>query len=414
MKRMMAIIAALAILFGFCGCQGQETTVPASTEKMTAEDTRQEVQTTDPSETQQEELQVPLEILSRDGTLLGQIEDSVCTAADAGILYSVLTPASQYTMTAQYRFFRTADQKHIFLGTLEDQGYEAFYARTELDGIVYALATTGDPGDDEASTLWLLAFDPAAETMTKYAVSEDGLAYASMSAVNGRLLIMSHEMTDPKYDVVREFDPATGTFREVLTFTDKEDSLRGVYADETGLYLLRLKVEADSPKELVLDRYDLEYRKISEQPLNDAMVPAALRVPGILDGAEAVAQFGMMVSGFAVVQGRYLFYENFSLIRMLIDLESGEALHVSDDTCSMIRGGAWGFYKLGFAAEENTEPEILLLRDGKLERMEFAPADSRSLINSVTCSPAGTWLIRASDSSMTDPGADALIIWTEQ
>ena len=414
MKRTIAIFAALAILFSFCGCQGQETHMPDSTEKMTVEDTQQEVRTEAPSETQPDELQDPLEILSREGTILGQIEDGVCTAADAGILYSVLTPASQYTMTAQYRFFRTADQKDILLGTLEDQGYESFYARTELDGIIYALAVTGDPGEDDASTLWLLAFDPAAETMTKYVVSEDGLAYAAMSAANGRLLIMSHEMTEPKYAVIREFDPATGTFREVLTFTDKEDSLRGVYAEETGLYLLRLKVEDDSPRELVLDHYDREYRKISEQPLNDVMIPAALNVPGILDEAEVIGQFGMMVSSFAVVQGRYLFYENFSLIRMLIDLESGEALHVSDDVCSMIRGGAWGFFRLGFTVDETTEPEILLLRDGKLERMEFTPADSRSLITSVTCSPAGTWLIRASDSNATDPRADALIVWTDQ
>jgi hypothetical protein len=78
-------------------------------------------------------------------------------------LYSVFAPSEyQPTATAEYRFFRTADRKDLLLGRLEDQGYEAVYARTELDGVVYTLAVTGNPMDKTPDPLWLLALDPAA------------------------------------------------------------------------------------------------------------------------------------------------------------------------------------------------------------------------------------------------------------
>ena len=414
MKRTIAIIAVLAMLFSFSACQGQEIVCTDSTDQKTTENTQQKDQTT-PAETQPVAPVDPMEILDKEGEPLGRIDiNGRCTAADAGVFYNVFKLAEyQSTAAAEYRFFRAADQKDILLGTLEDQSYEAFYARTELNGIAYALASTGYPLDDEPDTLWLLALDPAAETMTKYAVSEHGFPYAAMSAVNGKLLIMNHEMTEPMCDKIYEFDPAAGTFREVMTYTDESDSLRSVYADESGIYVLRLKLDGGMASELVLDCYDLNYQKISEQPLNDLMIPAALNIHGIVDEADVKNEFGMMVSGFAVVDGRYLFYENFARIRLCIDLESKETLFAQDDIYSMIHGGAWGFHRFVSEDENATEPEILLLKDGKLEQVKVEAAEGLSMIEMMSCSPAGIWILRTPGQDEAAAGKDTLILWKE-
>ena len=413
MKRIIAIIAAFAILLCFSGCQGKNVPVPDSTEQKTTEDAAREL-TADQEDTQPSKTEIRADVMTREGERLGQIGgDSICTAADAGIFYSVFVPENgRYTAAAQYRFFRRADQKDVLLGTLEDQCYEAFYTRTELNGIIYALAVTGDPRDDQADTLWLLAMDPAAETMTKCAVTEDGFPYTAMSAANGKLLIMNHEVNRTKCDKVYEFDPAVGTVREVLMFAEETDSLRSICADRDGFYLLRLKVENGSPRGLWLDRYDWTYQKVSEQSLNEWMVPAALNIRGVTGETDAMNEFGMMVSGFAVAEGRYLFYENFGLVRLCIDLESGKALFAQDDVYSMLRG-ARGFHRIGFRGEETAESEMLTLQDGKLEKMPFAPTDQRTQIQMISHSPGGIWLLRAVDSNAAAPETDALILWTE-
>lgn len=413
MRKITAIIAAFAMMLCFAGCQGKNAPAPDSTEQTAAEDAARE-QTAAPGDTQPSGTEIRADVMTREGERLGQIGgDSICTAADAGIFYSVFVPENgRYTAEAQYRFFRRADQKDVLLGTLEDQCYEAFYTRTELDGILYALAVTGDPRDDRADTLWLLAMDPAAETMTKYAVTEDGFPYTAMSAANGKLLIMNHEVNGTKCDKVYEFDPAEGTVREVLVFAEETDSLRSVHADQEGFYLLRLKVENGSPKGLWLDRYDWAYQKLSEQSLNEWMVPAALNIRGVTGETDAMNEFGMMVSGFAVAEGRYLFYENFGLVRLCIDLESGKALFAQDDVYSMLRGGQ-GFHRIGFRGEETAKPEILTLRDGKLEQLPFTPPDQRTQIQMISRSPGGTWLLRAADGTAAAQETDALVLWTE-
>ena len=412
MKRMIMIIMA-AVMLCCTACQGKPD--PAAEQADAPSSMEQTKTDRAPAETLPAEPEMLMEILDREGGHLGRIaSESACTAADAGVFYSVFKPAeNRPTAEAQYRFFRAADQKDILLGTLEDQCYEATYARTELGGIVYALAVTGNPYDDEADTLWLLALDPVNETMTKYVVSENGFPYAAMSAANGKLLIMNHEIIGTKCDKVYEFDPAAGTVREVLTYSEESGSLRSVYADEKGLYLLRLRLESGAPAGLVLDRYDREYQKLGELPLDDVMIPAALSISGISDEADARNEFGMMVSGFAVVDGRYLFYENFGMTRLLIDLEAKKALLAQSDLYSMIHGGAWGFHRVGLADEGAAEPEILILKNGKLEKTLFRMPDSRLMIWSVSRTPAGTWLALAFDGTESAARKGALILWSE-
>ena len=355
-------------------------------------------------------------VLDRDGNRLGEIDGrAACTAADAGILYSVFAPAEyQLTATAEYRFFRAADRKDLLLGRLENQGYEAAYARTELDGTVYTLAVTGNPMDGTPDPLWLLALDPAAETMTQYRVSEDGFPYAAMAAVDGKLLILNHETLGDRSDKLLECDPGSGTLRELLSFPDDgTGSLRSVCAAEGGFYLLRLRLEGGSPAELLLDRYDGEGRKLTERSLNEALIPAAQAVPGLTEEADVLNEFGMMVSGFSLQEDRYLYYENFGVLRAVLDLERGEALLSKDDLWSLSRGsGSPAVYRLDFD-EDGDGPEILVLQGGECKEFPFKPGDEHNLLRALSHAPGGTWLLQLSDSAKTYAGSQVLYLWQE-
>ena len=353
-------------------------------------------------------------ILDQNGERLGEIDDrAIATAADAGILYSVFQPAEyQLTATAEYRFFRAADRQDLLLGRLEDQGYEAVYARTELDGMLYTLAVTGSPMDETPDPLWLLALDPAAGTMTKYRVSEDGFPYAAMAAVGGKLLILNHETLSARCDKLYAFDPGDGTVREFLSFPDEgTSSLRSVCAAEDGFCLLRLRLEGGSPAELLLDRYDMAGGKLSERSLNELLIPAALELPGLSSEAEVLNELGMMVSGFSLREGRYLYYENFGMLRAVLDLEGGAALLEKDDLWALSRGGGSpAVYRLDF--EEAAEgPEILILKDGAFAKLPLAPMDGHRLLRALSHAPGGSWLAELTDSPKSFGADRVLYFW---
>ncbi|MBR4655602.1 MAG: hypothetical protein IKO68_03265 [Oscillospiraceae bacterium] len=355
-------------------------------------------------------------ILDPDGGRLGGIDGrAACTAADAGILYSVFAPSEyQPTATAEYRFFRTADRKDLLLGRLEDQGYEAVYARTELDGVVYTLAVTGNPMDKTPDPLWLLALDPAGETMTKYQVSEDGFPYDAMASVGGKLLILNHETLAARCDKLLEFDPASGALRELLSFPDDGTvSLRGVCAATDGFCLLRLRLKNGNPAELLLDRYDNEGRKRSERSLNETLIPAAKSVSGLVNEADILNEFGMMVSGFSVQEDRYLYYENFGTLRAVLDLDRGEALLSKDDLWCLSRGsGSPAVYRLDFDGDRES-PEILALRDGEWAEVSFELKDEHRMLRVLSHSPGGTWLLQLSDSVNAYDGSEVLYLRQE-
>ncbi len=408
------LAAAVTASMAACGSAGKEST-QAQPEKTEAAPAKTEPAGTAAEQPEPEKL---MEVQDKDGKRLGAIDaNSSCTAVDGGIFYSVLAIAEYaQTGTAYYHFFRAADGKDILFGSLEDWGYEAAFARTELDGVIYTLALEGNAFDDKQDTLWLLAFDPAAETMTKHAVSTDGFAYAAMAAANGKLLIMNHELNAAKCDKVYEFDPASGAVREVLSFPDDgKVSLRSVAAAEDGFYLLRLGIFGGMPEELFLDRYDSAYNLKDSQSLNSLLVPAAKELPGFEGEAEVLSEFGMSVGGFAVQDGRYLFYENFGRIRVIIDLRAGEALFADEDLWNMVHGGGEpGFYEIAFAPYGAGEgPRIVSLKDGKLESLPFSPADSLFFLQAVSRAADGTWLMRLADSAPAAMGEELLYLWTE-
>lgn len=343
------------------------------------------------------------EIRDGEGKRLGEIDAvSACSAACGGIFYSVIWQKEYASAgTAYYRFFRAETGEDILLGMLEDQSYETAYARCELDGTVYTLAVCGNVLDEEPDVLWLLAFDPAAGTMTKYEVTKYGFPYAAMAAADGRLLIMNHEMSSPKCDKVYEFDPASGTVRELLSFPDDgKASLRSIAAAEDGFYLLRLGLAGQLPEKLYLDRYDGGGKLKASQSLDELIVPVAKDLPGFEGEDDVMIEFGMPVSGFAVQEGRCLFYENFGRVRVTADLEKNEVLFAGDDLWSMAHGGAPAFYELAFEPyEAGKGPEIVCVREGTLQPLPLGPADDRFFLQAASCAADGTWLLRMADSA---------------
>ena len=419
MRKSIALLMILILVCTlFAGCGGQEdpgtSALPDGTKPESTKEAQNPGGTESAAPAQPESV---IEILDREGKKLGAIDSRAsATAADKGVFYSIWAPAeSAWTGPAEYRFFRASDGKDIRLGTLEDQGYEAVYTRTELDGKVYTLALVGNPHDDKTDTLCLLAADPIAETLTKTEISKDGFPYAAMAAVNGKLLIMNHEVNKKKSDKIYEYDPASGTVREILSFPDDgKSSLRSVCAAEDGFYLLRLTLKNGAADALVLDRYDGAYNKASEQPLQEIFTKAALTIRGLLSEGDVKNEAGMMVSGFAVEDGRYLFYENFGITRLVLDLKTGEALFAQDDVyVHSLGSGKMLFYRMDFEKNE-AGPEILELKDGSLQPLSFTPPTACTLLQSVSVSLSGTRLLHLLDSFPVRSGESILILWTER
>ena len=201
--------------------------------------------------------------------------------------------------------------------------------------------------------------------MKEYVISKTGFPYASMAVSNGKLLVMNHEMTEPKLDKLYEFDPVSETVSEALSFSSDTDSLRGVCSAKDGFYLLRLRIGGDG-NTLFLDRYDNARVKASELSVHDTLVKAVMDIPGILS-QDALNELGMNVSTFDVEDDRYLIYENFGLTRLVVDLQTGETVLAKDDICSFTVGsGLPCIYRMDFDPEDVEEPYIADIIGGEL------------------------------------------------
>lgn len=416
MRKIFSILLALTLLLCLAAGCGADKTAPSSAVPATSTQTRPDDTAAIPPET---EPAIRNDILDQSGNLLGRIDArAAASAADEGIFYSIFAPGeNETTAAAQYRFFRASDGKDIHLGTLEDQGYEAAYTRTEMNGIVYTLALTGNPFDSEPDSLWLLAFDPVRETMDKFLVSDDASPYGVLSAANGTVLIMVHEMKAPKHDRVFAFDPASGALQEVLSFLstgDECESLRSLYTDGEHLYLLRLIVKNGGGDTLYLDTYDSSYNKLSELSLQELVFSE--EYPGILTPDDEKLELSMLVSRFAVRDGRYLWYENFGVTRALLDLETGRNLFAKDDNYSLSIGGGvpvFYFFDLGQAEPGQDVQGLYELQNGAVEKISLTPPDARGMIQGVSLSPSGTRLVKFSSAAPRDSRVDALVLWSE-
>ncbi len=399
-KKIIALILLSIFLITTASCTAHNET------NMTDNNTESETD-------RQKTLENPIVIKDKIGTKLTEIDNRAnFTAVDGGIFYSIFTlKENTYTGEAEYRFFSLNDKTDVYLGKLEDQGYEASFARTELNGVIYTLAVKGNPMGDDAVPLLLLGFDTANKTMKTYTVSENGFPYAAMTASGGKLLIMNHEMTAEKTEKIYEFDPAAETVKEVLSFLSSADSLRGVCAAENGFYLLRLKLNSGGENEMYVDRYDDKYNKVSEEQINDILIGAIKDIQGILSRQDALNEVGMNVSRFSVIDGRYMVYENFGLSRVAVDLQTNGTIIAKDDNYSISKGsGAPVIYRLDFDADNVSEPEMFGIENGKLKAVSFTPDDAHKLIQSVTVSRDGTTAVLTSDTFPVQNGTRVIQI----
>ena len=403
-ERITALILLFVLAIAAVGCAGNSRQDPVATDV--------------PVETErQEALENPIVITDESGAELGRIDHSAnFTAVDGGLFYSVLTLEEYaYTGVAEYRFFSLKDGSDVLLGRLEDQGYEASFTRTELDGTLYTLAVQGNPAGGAPIPLLLLAFDTANKTMKTYTVSEYGFPYTSMTASDGKLIIMNHETSEDKAEKVYGFDPATGEMKELLSFDSSVDSLRAVCAAENGFYLLRLKLNNGGENELFLDRYDENGLKESEQSITDALLGAIMEVPAILDRPDALDEMGRNVSRLAVLDGRYMAYENYGVSRAVIDLQTGETiLAVDDNYLTSIGSGVPVIYRLGFDAEDAPEPELIVIENGAPVNIPFTPDDAHRLIQCVTVSESGLWAVLMTDDFPTQNASGMIRVWSEK
>ena len=416
-KAVLFLLTALLLFTAGCG-GSQSPTEPGASTPIDAQPQHSAQDPAEPGSTAPIDAQPqhPVELLTEDGSRAAAPDARcLCTVTEHGVLYSSFELGESFTSTAVYHWVDAAAPEDVPLLTLEDQGYEAVYTRTELDGSVYTLALTGNPFDEEADTLWLLCFDGPGRTAAKYRITDSGFAYASMAAADGRLLIVSHEMSQPKCDKVYAFDPADKSLRELLSFPAGgagTDTLRAVCADKDGFALLRLHL-TEGGSELYLDRYEGSGQKRAELTLTEQMVAAAMEVSGVLSRQDALNEFGMMVSGFRLEE-RYLFYENFGRLRLILDLETGRTLFAGDDLYAMSLGsGRPAFYLLDFFEPEGDElhtPGIYVLRKGEVTRLPFAPTEDRAMIRHVSHAADGTWLIRVTDGNEE---RDAWLLWQE-
>ena len=407
LKKLLIAVLLFALLGASVGCGGSEK--PAGDETAPATEAPEpNSEETDPGSA------VKMPVVDRNGDRLGEIDSRAnCSAADAGIFYSVFALENYaFTATAEYRFFSKEDHTDVLLGRLEGQGYEAYYARTELNGSIYTLAIQGKAGG-EGTPLLLLAFDPAGRTMKTFTVSENGFPYADLAAVNGKLLIMSHELSKKK-DVICEFDPSSETLKQVLSFSSDTDSLRGICTADSGFYLLRLKIGSAGENEMFVDLYGPDYGKTSEQSVSEAMISGILTIPGMLGRQDALNELGMNVAHFSVAEGRYLFYENFGMARIVADLQTGEVLLVKNDLYAVSLGnGSPAVYRMDYDNDNIPAPEILVLDGGSFSEFAFQPIDSHRMIRSVSRSGSGTWVVTTSDDARPFCWTQAVHLWTE-
>ena len=398
-NRILLILLAIFLIIG-TGCAGAE--LPGTTDADT--------QTSQPTAPDN------LIILDKDGRQIGNISGNAdFTATDKGIFYSVVTmKENSFTGVAEYRLFSFDDNKDHFLGKLEEQGYEASYGRVELNGLIYTTAVKGSPYGDSPASLLLLAFDPAKGTMKTYTVTDYGFPYTSVTTVNGKLLIMNHEMTDDETDKIYRYDPDTEKIEQVLSFSRKTDSLRGVYGTDDGFYLLRLKINGGAENELYIDKYDNNINKKEVKSVNGVLADAVMTIHGITGRQDALNELGMYVSRFALIDGRYLIYENFGLSRVIADLQSGNTLFANDDNYAVSTGGGDPvLYRIDFNWGGDSEPEISGIENGKLKRLSFKPDDSHKMIQRVSRSKSATFVIMTSDDYPIRNGTAVIHVWMQ-
>ena len=415
MKRYFSLFLCALLCIGITGCsKGSGSTEVQTYEKSGV--TESTIETSENSKNISDEFSDTKEtdknmtdIVDRDGRHIGQIPfNTGITLTNSGIFYTTVISgaASPDTVTVGmnegakdkviYHLYDTKTCESYTFGSITDQDYEAGYCRTELDGKLYTLITTGNALDKDPDPLLLVEFDLQAHTINQYTISENGFPYTSMTSVNDKLLILNHDQTDVLDDKLYLFDTKSKQAKQVMQSELNGhfgDTIRSMHSDGKNIYILRLHFEGENNVTMFLDTFDLDLKKLSEKDISAMMRESAGKSLVHEDVANEMKQ---MVSRFMVLDEKYVYYENFSETRFLGNIEDskifGETEGAGDMFLASSGSGVPFFYCIFGGA--NNENSIYELKNGTLEKTVFKADDDRYYITAASRSSDGKTLLQ--------------------
>ena len=336
-----------------------------------------------------------IEVFDNSGKRIGELENNGCvTLCNRGIVYCSAADNGD-DLKNEFNLFDAKTGKTTRLGWIEGEIFENVFNRIEIGDHVYTLVIKGNLYDDEPDPVYLVDIDLNGLVAT-HTITDDGFAYMSMCEHNGKLLIRLHDQQDKTlFDRIFEYDPSTGKKREVITAElddgEKGNTFRQIWSDGKNVYVLRIAMNGLSDVKMMLDIYDAEYNKISEKDITGLFLAANKdRSP-----EDISSEMRQPVAYFRVYDGRYIYYENFSVSRFFADLETGEHLIETNGVFSASNGSGKTFWFWSFggreAGDELSLNGVFELHDGKLEKSLYTdPTDSRYEIWSACSSADGT------------------------
>ncbi len=433
MKRLSIIILAV-LLIGTAGCSGKTSSESSKTQPqsqisdkkesmsesskpLTDESSENSKPLTDessenskPHEEETDTENIITEVVDKNSRHIGEIRKSgSVTLTDYGIFYTtvktlsvqdapITTGTADNVTTTTYHLYDPVKNEHYDFGSVSGQDYEAGYVRTEIDGRLYTLITTGNALDNIPDDLLLVEFDLVKHSIQQYKLSDNGFPYTAMTEINGNLLILNHDQQEKLCDKLLLFNTKTKDCQQVLEFelnNNQGDTIRGIYSDGEQIYLLRLHFEDENNIRMFLDSYDIQFQKLSEKDISPMIQKS---VEKSLTPADIPNEMKQMLSRFMVLNRQYVYYENFSATCFLGNTETGELFKEFDGMGGLFlaaSGSGKPFFYYIFGGGDNVkENAVFEWKDGTLEKSVFAADDERYYIVSATVSPNGKKLIQ--------------------
>ena len=423
MKRYFSLLICALLCIGITGCSRESGDTEAqvsdksSITESTDETSENSSNASDEQSDTKETVRNMMEVVDKDGKHIGQIPfNSGMTLTNNGIFYttSISGTTSLDTIAVGlnegekdvvvYHLYDIQTDESYDFGSIPDQDYEAGYCRTELDGKLYTLITTGNVMDREPAPLLLAEFDLTEHTISQYRISDNGFPYTAMAEANGKLLILNHDQTDVLNDKLYLFDPESKQTEQVMQFElngNTGDTIRSMYSDGKNIYILRLHFEGENNVTMFLDTYDLDLKKLSERDISSMLKESAGKNLVPEDVANEMKQ---MVSNFMVLDEKYVYYENFSATRFLGNMEDGKLFSETEGKGDMFlasSGSGAPFFYCIFGGGEN-ENIIYEWKSGTLEKTVFKADDDRYYITAASRSPDGKTLIQVAYTNPED------------
>lgn len=243
------------------------------------------------------------------------------TTTEYGILYNTARDPEDNAYTMDYYLMDPQTGTSEKLGSVEHVGRELNDKAAVIENKVYIPVYMADPFVLGKPTV-LLEIDVEKKTLTQHTITESGFMYGSIEAFNNKLVLNLTDASEPQKDRIFEYDPATAEVREVMSVLlsrqGSSKAYRGLYNDNGTLCVLTARYEDDRAQQLVIERYDADYKLVGEWDITDITKAFLSRYP--YDPEDVEGEFRQFMYRFEIVDGRYLYFENASTTRYIADL----------------------------------------------------------------------------------------------